>query len=121
MRNHAKTDRLVEVALAQRLPVVLFAEGGGERPGDTDSTAIAGLHLTSFAAYARLSGQVPVVGIAAGRCFAGNAALLGCSDVVIATRGSNIGMGGPAMVEGGGLGGFRPGGIGPSGGQVPHG
>ena len=114
MRNHAKTDRLVEVALAQRLPVVLFAEGGGGRPGDTDSTAVAGLHLTSFASYARLSGQVPVVGIAAGRCFAGNAALLGCSDVVIATRGSNIGMGGPAMVEGGGLGVFRPEDIGPS-------
>ena len=114
MRNHAKTDRIVEVALAQRLPVVLFAEGGGGRPGDTDSTAVAGLHLTSFASYARLSGQVPVVGIAAGRCFAGNAALLGCSDVVIATRGSNIGMGGPAMVEGGGLGVFRPEDIGPS-------
>lgn len=114
MRNHQKTDRLVEVALQQRLPVVLFAEGGGGRPGDTDSTAIAGLHLTSFASYARLSGQVPVVGIAAGRCFAGNAALLGCSDVVIATRGSNIGMGGPAMVEGGGLGVFRPEDIGPS-------
>jgi len=114
MRNHAKTDRLVEVALAQRLPVVLFAEGGGGRPGDTDSTAVAGLHLTSFASYARLSGQVPVVGIAAGRCFAGNAALLGCSDVVIATSGSNIGMGGPAMVEGGGLGVFRPEDIGPS-------
>lgn len=114
MRNHQKTDRLVEVALQQRLPVVLFAEGGGGRPGDTDSTAIAGLHLTSFASYARLSGQVPVVGIAAGRCFAGNAALLGCSDVVIATRGSNIGMGGPAMVEGGGLGVFKPEDIGPS-------
>jgi len=121
MRNHAKTDRLVEVALAQRLPVVLFAEGGGGRPGDTDSTAVAGLHLTSFASYARLSGQVPVVGIAAGRCFAGNAALLGCSDVVIATRGSNIGMGGPAMVEGGGLGVFRPEDIGPSDVQLRNG
>lgn len=121
MRNHQKTDRLVEVALAQRLPVVLFAEGGGGRPGDTDSTAVAGLHLTSFAAYARLSGQVPVVGIAAGRCFAGNAALLGCSDVVIATRGSNIGMGGPAMIEGGGLGVFRPEQIGPSDEQFANG
>ena len=121
MRNHQKTDRLVEVALQQRLPVVLFAEGGGGRPGDTDSTAVAGLHLTSFASYARLSGQVPVVGIAAGRCFAGNAALLGCSDVVIATRGSNIGMGGPAMVEGGGLGVFKPEDIGPSAVQSANG
>ena len=107
-RNHAKTDRLLGVALQQKLPVVLFAEGGGGRPGDTDSTSISGLHVPSFASYARLSGQVPVVGIVAGRCFAGNAALLGCSDVIIATKGSNIGMGGPAMVEGGGLGVFKP-------------
>jgi len=113
-RNHAKTDRLLGVALQQKLPVVLFAEGGGGRPGDTDSTAISGLHVPSFASFARLSGEVPVVGIVAGRCFAGNAALLGCSDVIIATKGSNIGMGGPAMVEGGGLGVYKPEQIGPS-------
>ena len=118
MRNHAKTDRLLVIALAQRLPVVLFAEGGGGRPGDTDMPIVAGLHVGTFAAFARLSGQVPVVGIAAGRCFAGNAALLGCCDVVIATRDSNIGMGGPAMVEGGGLGVYRPEEIGPS--SVQH-
>jgi acetyl-CoA carboxylase carboxyltransferase component len=114
MRNHQKTDRLLGVALAQRLPVVLFAEGGGGRPGDTDMPIVAGLHVGTFAAFARLSGQVPVLGIVSGRCFAGNAALLGCCDVVIATQGSNIGMGGPAMVEGGGLGVFRPEQIGPS-------
>ena len=114
MRNHAKTDRLLGIALRKKLPVVLFAEGGGGRPGDTDMPVVAGLHVTSFASYARLSGQVPVVGIVAGRCFAGNAALLGCSDVIIATRRSNIGMGGPAMVEGGGIGVFRPDQIGPS-------
>jgi len=114
MRNHAKTDRMLGIALQQKLPVVLFAEGGGGRPGDTDMPIVAGLHVTSFASYARLSGQVPVVGIVAGRCFAGNAALLGCSDVIIATRRSNIGMGGPAMVEGGGLGVFAPEQIGPS-------
>lgn len=114
MRNHEKTDRMLGIALEQRLPVVLFAEGGGGRPGDTDSMHVAGLHLRTFASYARLSGQVPVVGIVAGRCFAGNAALLGCSDVIIATRNSNIGMSGPAMVEGGGLGVFTPEQIGPS-------
>jgi acetyl-CoA carboxylase carboxyltransferase component len=113
-RNHQKTDRLLGVALEQHLPVVLFAEGGGGRPGDTDWPVVAGLHLSTFASHARLSGQVPVVGIAAGRCFAGNAALLGCCDVIIATRGSNIGMGGPAMIEGGGLGVYRPEEIGPS-------
>ena len=114
MRNHQKTDRLLGIALAQKLPVVLFAEGGGGRPGDTDMPIVAGLHVGTFASYARLSGEVPVVGIATGRCSAGNAALLGCSDVIIATRGSNIGMGGPAMVEGGGLGTYRPEEIGPS-------
>ena len=121
MRNHQKTDRLLGIALQQKLPVVLFAEGGGGRPGDVDMPIVAGLHVTSFASYARLSGEVPVVGIVAGRCFAGNAALLGCSDVIIATRGSNIGMGGPAMVEGGGLGVFAPEQIGPSAVQSANG
>ncbi len=102
--NHRKSDRLLEVAAAQRLPLVLFAEGGGGRPGDVDSISVSGLHCTTFAALARLSGQVPVVGIVHGRCFAGNAALLGCCDVIIATEASSIGMGGPAMIEGGGLG-----------------
>ena len=118
MRNHQKTDRMLGIALQQKLPVVLFAEGGGGRPGDVDMPIVAGLHVASFASYARLNGQVPVVGIVAGRCFAGNAALLGCSDVIIATRGSNIGMGGPAMIEGGGLGVFKPEQIGPS--SVQH-
>ncbi len=120
-RNHQKTDRLLGIAAQQRLPVVLFAEGGGGRPGDTDLAIVAGLHVTTFAAHARLSGQVPLVGIVAGRCFAGNAALLGCCDVIIATRDSNIGMGGPAMVEGGGLGAFTPEQIGPSDVQVRSG
>ncbi|RYY87569.1 MAG: biotin carboxylase, partial [Comamonadaceae bacterium] len=97
-RNHQKTDRLLAVALKNRLPVVLFAEGGGGRPGDTDMPIVAGLHVPTFASFARLNGQVPVIGVVAGRCFAGNAALLGCCDVVIATRGSNIGMGGPAAM-----------------------
>lgn len=117
-RNHQKTDRLLAVALRNKLPVVLFAEGGGGRPGDVDMPIVAGLHVPTFASFARLNGQVPVVGIVAGRCFAGNAALLGCCDVIIATRDSNIGMGGPAMVEGGGLGVYRPEEIGPS--HVQH-
>jgi acetyl-CoA carboxylase carboxyltransferase component len=112
-RNHAKKDRLIELIERNRLPVVLFAEGGGGRPGDTDVPVIAGLDTRAFELFARLSGLVPSVGIAAGRCFAGNAALLGCCDVVIATADSNIGMGGPAMIEGGGLGVVTPEEIGP--------
>ncbi len=113
-RNHQKTDRLLAIAAEQRLPVVLFAEGGGGRPGDIDMPIVAGLHVPTFASFARLSGRVPLVAVVAGRCFAGNAALVGCCDVIIATRGSSIGMGGPAMVEGGGLGVFAPEAIGPS-------
>ena len=113
-RNHAKTDRMLELAARQRLPVVLFGEGGGGRPGDVDMPVVAGLDLSTFGAFAALSGQVPVVAIVAGRCFAGNAALVGCADAIIATRDSNLGMGGPAMIEGGGLGVFRPEEIGPS-------
>jgi acetyl-CoA carboxylase carboxyltransferase component len=113
MRNHAKKDRLFELAERRRLPVVLFAEGGGGRPGDVDMPIVAGLDCRAFELFARLSGLVPLVGIASGYCFAGNAALLGCCDVVIATEDASIGMGGPAMIEGGGLGVFEPGEVGP--------
>ncbi len=112
--NHAKKDRLFETAARLRLPFVLFTEGGGGRPGDTDGTGVAGLDCLAFGLWAGLSGLVPTVAINRGYCFAGNAALLGCSDVVIATRDSNIGMGGPAMIEGGGLGVFHPSEIGPT-------
>jgi len=113
LQNHRKKDRMFELAAERRLPVVVFAEGGGGRPGDTDGSGVTGLDCMAFRLFAELSGLVPLIGITTGRCFAGNAALLGCCDVVIATRGSNIGMGGPAMVEGGGLGVFRPEEIGP--------
>ena len=111
-RNHAKTDRMIGVAQSGRMPVVLFAEGGGGRPGDTESSGDSG-GVPTFGRFAELSGLVPMVGITSGRCFAGNASLLGCCDVVIATANANIGMGGPAMVEGGGLGVFAPEEIGP--------
>ncbi len=113
MRNHAKKDRLFDIAERRRLPVVLFAEGGGGRPGDVDMPIVAGLDCRAFQLFARLSGLVPLIGIAAGYCFAGNAALLGCCDVVIATEDSSIGMGGPAMIEGGGLGVHEPAEVGP--------
>ncbi len=113
MRNHLKKDRLFDLAARRRLPVVLFAEGGGGRPGDVDMPIVAGLDCRAFQLFASLSGLVPLVGIAAGYCFAGNAALLGCCDVVIATEDSSIGMGGPAMIEGGGLGVYEPGDVGP--------
>jgi acetyl-CoA carboxylase carboxyltransferase component len=111
--SHKKLDRMLRLAAEQRLPVVLFAEGGGGRPNDTDMPLVAGLDTPSFRAFAALSGLVPRVGIVSGRCFAGNAVLLGCCDVILATESSTIGMGGPAMIEGGGLGSFSPEEVGP--------
>ena len=113
--NHKKMDRLLKLAHEQRLPLVLFAEGGGGRPGDVDAAGVmvAGLDLSTFARFAGLSGRVPVVGVVSGPCFAGNAALLGCCDVIIAAQNANIGMGGPVMIEGGGLGVFKPEEVGP--------
>lgn len=120
-RNHIKTDRLVERAQRDELPLVLFAEGGGGRPGDVDFPFISGLYQPSFAALAALSGEVPLVGIVSGRCFAGNAAFLGVCDVIIADRRANIGMAGPAMIEGGGLGIFKPEEVGPASVQFDNG
>jgi acetyl-CoA carboxylase carboxyltransferase component len=117
-QNHRKTDRLIDIAENGRMPLVLFAEGGGGRPGDTDGISSG---QRTFARFAQLSALVPMIGITSGRCFAGNASLLGCCDVIIATADSSIGMGGPAMVEGGGLGVFAPEDIGPMSIQVPNG
>ena len=112
--NHMKSDRLLQVAADRQLPFVLFAEGGGGRPGDVDWPVVAGLDCTTFHRLAALSGVVPRIGIVEGYCFAGNAALLGSCDLVIATRGASIGMGGPAMIEGGGLGVVAPADVGPA-------
>jgi acetyl/propionyl-CoA carboxylase alpha subunit/acetyl-CoA carboxylase carboxyltransferase component len=119
--NHRKTDRLLELVDRERLPLVMFAEGGGGRPGDTDTTSVAGLDVPTFRLTARLSGRVPLVAIVSGYCFAGNAALAGACDVIIATPEASLGMGGPAMIEGGGLGVVAPGAVGPMSVQVPNG
>ncbi len=111
--NHKKMDHMIRIAEQWRLPLVLFAEGGGGRPGDVDGLAGAHLDVVTFHHFARLSGLVPLVGIVSGRCFAGNASLLGCCDVIIATQNSSIGMAGPAMIEGGGLGVYDPDEVGP--------
>jgi len=111
--NHKKTDRILEVVEREHLPVIWFAEGGGGRPGDTDGIGATGLDVPSFEAFAALSGLAPRIGVVAGRCFAGNAVFFGCCDVTIATRNSTIGMAGPAMIEGGGLGVYLPEEVGP--------
>jgi acetyl/propionyl-CoA carboxylase alpha subunit/acetyl-CoA carboxylase carboxyltransferase component len=133
--NHRKTDRMLEQAEKTLRPVVFIAEGGGGRAGtggnrrggssvqtgDIVGGGGGGLDTPTFATMSRLSGLVPLVGITSGRCYAGNAAVLGVCDVIIATANSNIGMGGPAMIEGGGLGVFTPEEVGPMDVQVPNG
>ncbi len=111
--GHFKKDRLFELIERMRLPVILFAEGGGGRPGDTDMPTGSSLTARAFALWGRLSGLVPRIAIVHGRCFAGNAALAGTADLIIATEAANLGMGGPAMIEGGGLGTYAPEEVGP--------
>lgn len=121
--NHKKTDRVLELAHDWAVPSVFFTEGGGGRPGDTDMTKIqaSALDVMTFATYARSSGVAPRIAINNGRCFAGNAVLFGCADITIATQDSSIGMGGPAMIEGGGLGIYAPEEVGPISVQAPNG
>jgi acetyl-CoA carboxylase carboxyltransferase component len=120
--HHRKIDRILKQVQESFLPVVMYTEGGGGRPGDTDvKTQIAGLDVPTFASWAGLSGQVPMIAVNNGYCFAGNAALFGCADIRIATKTSWIGMAGPAMIEGGGLGSFAPTDIGPINVQAENG
>ena len=120
-RNHYKQDRMFDLAKRLRLPVILFGEGGGGRPGDDSTGPGVAFDTPTFTQYAQLSGLVPLVAIVNGRCFAGNTALVASSDVIIATEGSTLGMGGPAMIEGGGLGIYTPEEVGPMSFQVPNG
>ncbi len=131
--NHKMMDRMFQTADKLNSPLVLFTEGGGGRAGGGSRQAIpgkggttpimggGGLNTPSWALLSRLSGRVPIVGVNAGFCFAGNAVLLGCCDVIIATENSSIGIGGPAMIEGGGLGVYSPEEVGPMSVQVPNG
>ena len=119
--NHKKMDRMLKLAAKAKRPLILFAEGGGGRPGDVDYMGVAQLDVMTFTMFAGLSGKVPLISIVTGYCFAGNAALAGCSDVIIATENSSIGMGGPAMIEGGGLGQYHPREVGPASFQKSNG
>lgn len=119
--GHRKKDRLFELIERMQLPTVFFAEGGGGRPGDTDYPTVSSLDTRAFALWARLSGQVPRIAVVKGRCFAGNAVIAGASDLIVATRDASLGMGGPAMIAGGGLGDVAPDAVGPMAVQEPNG
>jgi acetyl-CoA carboxylase carboxyltransferase component len=119
--GHRKKDRLFELIERMRLPTVFFAEGGGGRPGDTDHAVVSALETRAFALWARLSGLMPRIAVVAGRCFAGNAVIAGSADLIVATSNSSLGMGGPAMIEGGGLGTVDPDDVGPATMQAANG
>src|SRR3954468_5867001 len=119
--GHRKKDRLCELIERMRLPTVFYAEGGGGRPGDTDHPVVSALDTRAFALWAKLSGVVPRIAVVAGRCFAGNAVIAGCSDLIVATESTSIGMGGPAMIAGGRLGDIPPDDVGPIAMQAPNG
>ncbi|MBS9532535.1 biotin carboxylase [Mycobacterium sp. M1] len=119
--GHLKKDRLFDLIARLRLPTVFFAEGGGGRPGDTDYPTVSSLNVPAFALWAKLSGLVPRIAVVNGRCFAGNAVIAGTSDLIIATADTSIGMAGPAMIAGGGLGDVAPDDVGPLSVQAPNG
>lgn len=121
MRGHRKTDRLLDVVDRLALPTVFFAAGGGGRPGDTDIPLVSALDVTTFAAWARLSGRVPRIAVVDGSCFAGNAVVAGCADLIVATPRASLGMGGPAMIAGGGLGDVEAADVGPIDVMAPNG
>ena len=127
-KNHQKQDRMFGVAEKYRLPVVLYTEGGGGRThggprsgGNRSIASVGGLSTRTWRELGKLSGLVPLVGVNSGYCFAGNVVLLGACDVIIATRDSSLGVGGPAVIEGGGLGVYAPGEVGPVSIQEPNG
>ena len=120
-RNHYKQDRMFELAHRFRMPLVLFGEGGGGRPGDDSRGPAVAFDTNTFTTFSQLSGLVPLVCVVNGRTFAGNTALVACCDVIIATEKSTVAMGGPAMIEGGGLGIYTPEEVGPMSFQVPNG
>ena len=120
-RNHYKQDRMFELAGRFRIPLILFGEGGGGRPGDDKRGPGVAFDTHTFTQFSKLSGLVPLVSVINGRTFAGNTALVACCDVIIATERTTVAMGGPAMIEGGGLGIYTPEEVGPMSFQVPNG
>ena len=128
MRGHDKTDRMVELANDLSLPVIFHAEGAGGRSGggpvgnpDDGPAGRGHPSVRTFEMMAQLSGTVPMIGVTAGWCYAGNASILGLTDIIIATEDSLIAMGGPSTIEGGGMGVFLPEEVGPTSDTVPAG
>ena len=96
--SNTKLARLLLIAEAHSLPVVIFSEGAGHRVQEAAMHTRGGGEA-AFPTLARLSGQVPTVCGVPGRAFAGNAIIAGLCDFVVGTRNAVIGMAGPPLVE----------------------
>ncbi|GBG25616.1 Pyruvate carboxylase [Hondaea fermentalgiana] len=98
-RGHLKKDRIFELTVKWNLPMIILTEGGGGRPSDfaDPGSSTAGLNIPAFRLLPNCANIK--IGVASGYNFAGNTALLGMCDIIIATKDANIAMGGPVMVE----------------------
>ena len=56
--HHRKIDRMLGVAAQRRLPIIMYTEGSGGRPGDTDVLISGGgLNVPTFHRWCALAGQ----------------------------------------------------------------
>jgi len=116
--GHYRQEPVHELVRDFQVPLVLFSDGEGKPFGNLKGV---GFDASVFTEFARLSGLVPLIGVNTGDCFAGNATLLACCDVIIATKNSTIGMNGPAVVAATGMGTPSAQEIGPMSVQAPNG
>jgi acetyl-CoA carboxylase carboxyltransferase component len=93
--NHAKAGKAIDVATQLRAPVFLLAEGGGIR---ADGYPHYEEHVDQLFEFVRLSGRVPLIGVALGAVYSTRALLLSCCDVVIGTRAASVDLSDPAAV-----------------------
>lgn len=95
--THAKRVRLAELALQERVPLIMLLEGAGERM--TNSLERYVHAPNDLELLARVSGKVPTVSIVVGAS-AGHGVLTALlSDFVIMVQGSAMFSAGPPLVE----------------------
>ena len=93
----AKRFRIAELALQERLPLVMVLEGAGHRLTETDTGM--GRAPNDLLAMADLSGHVPMVCIVLGASAGHGALAAPLSDYVIMSEGAAMFTGGPPLVK----------------------
>lgn len=93
-----KRERMLDIALQRKLPVVWLLDGVGARAGESLRGSWVGGRF--FLTMARLSGQTPQVGLVLGPCAGGPALMAPLLDFVVMVEGiSMLAAGGPPVVE----------------------